>query len=79
MTHDFYGNKFLRLTLKAVGVCMKEIRKFNTLPQKNIQKAPKLLSWVLMLAEHEFGYEKFLSCKLEGLHVDFRASSNFPR
>ena len=33
---------------------------------------------VLKPAEHEFGNEKFLRCRIEGLQVDFQKNSTLP-
>ena len=73
MAHDFFEKKILGSTLKGVGVCLK--KKPENFP-KNIEMAQNWCSGVLKPAEHEFGNEKFLRCRLEGLQVDFQNNFN---
>ena len=74
MPHDFFfEKKFLGWTLKGVGVCLKKPENFP----KNKEMAQNWLLGVLKPAEHEFGNEKFLRCRIEGLQVDFQKNFNF--
>ena len=73
MGHDFSEQKNPQVNPSGVGVCLKKTENFH----KNIGMTQNWFLGVLKPVEHEFGNEKFLPYRIEGIQVDFQKNFNF--